>query len=428
MQTVNNSPNGAFSPSDTKVRHVRFHSFGSPDNFIDISMMVNYIEIFESMYSPFMSVNINVTDTNSVLTNIGIRGEEFITLDITSVNETIGIKDQAFNVYEISDRIVVSNSAVTYTIKCVSPAMFVDMNLKISKAYSGLASDLVINEFGKELAAINKPINVETTKNIISYISNYWSPTRNIKYLCDRAVSKRNSSANYLFFERKDSFRFESIDNLVVKPATNNFIFSLTTNDQSIRKDFNTQLSIMQNLYVDKSFNYIDRVTTGAYGNRSLVVDPSTKSYSYDYYDFTEAFNKHSRLNDIPIGTSNAIRRINSVFRTRIAPSNTTTTMVSESTEQWFRQRLTELASINANTIEFDAIGRFYISAGDVITVAIPKVVKPISISSSATETSTLLDQFLSGRYIVSSLRHLIDRERHVIKVQASKDSYWKGK
>ena len=300
------------------------------------------------------------------------------------------------------------------------------MNLKISQSFNGQPSELVANTFGKTLTIIDKSVYVEQTKNNVTYVSNYWSPIQNIKYLCDRAVSQRNGAATFLFFERKQEFRFESIDNMVVRDATNTFTYSINPHDEKMRNSLGSQLPIMYNLYVDRTFNYIDRVMTGAYGNRSLTVDPHTKSYSYDYYDFIESFNKFSRLNTAPLGSDSAVRRINSVFRTKVAPSKTHTNMPDERSVEWYKQRPTELAALNATTIEFDAAGRFFIGAGDVVNVAIPKITASKQITGNDIEVSKLLDTALSGRYLVTNLRHLIDRERHTISVQASKDSYFK--
>lgn len=426
MQTTNKSYNGTHSVSDTSVKYVRLYDNSTATNFIDISMMVNYIEVYESIYSPFLTVNISVTDTNGVSSAFRMKGEEFVEIDVRGPDNRLGIVGQVFNVYEVADRVVTSNGSITYTLKCISPAAIVDMNIKISQSFSGQPSELVGNTFAKTLSIVGKPVLAEESKHIVSYVSNYWSPMKNIKYLCDRTVSKRSGAANYVFFERKNEFRFESIDNMVVRPPTNNFTYSLNTNDARMRNNPQEQMFIIHNLYVDRSFNYIDRIMTGAYGNRTLNVDSHTKSYSYQYYDFLESFSKFSRLNELPLGTSNSVRRINSVFRTINSPTLVYTTMPDEHSIDWYKQRLTELAAINATTIDFDAVGRFYIGAGDVITVTIPKITAAKHISNRENELSKLIDPTLSGRYLVTSIRHLIDRERHTINVQASKDSYIK--
>lgn len=425
MQRVNESSNGVGVTSAPNVKYVRLYKYSGAD-YIDITSVINYIEIFESIYDTFVTVNINITDTLSMHSTLRLTGEEFVEVDICDPTGSVGYIKQAFSIYMLADRITNANASVIYTLKCISPSAIVDMNLKISKAYSGQPADLVLTEFGKTLSILDKPVVCEPTKNVVQYISNYWSPLQNIKYLCDRSVSSTSSAPSYLFFERSKDFRFQSLNFMVSQQPVDHFMYSINSQSADVRNNPANQMPIMYNLHIDSGFNYIDRLMTGAYGNRTLTVDPLTKSYSYDYYDFTESFSKFSRLNQLPFASVDAPRRLNSVFRTRVAPSKTFTSMVSENSIDWYKQRLTELAAINSSTIEFNAAGRFNVNAGDVISVAIPKLNAKSPISNDTVELSKLLDKMLSGRYLITSLRHLIDRERHSVFIQASKDSVFK--
>lgn len=425
MQRVNDFSNGVGTISSPNVKYVRLYKYAGSD-YVDITSLINYIEIFESIYNTFITVNINITDTLSIQSILQLTGEEFVEIDIRDASGTLGYIKQVFSVYMLADRITTANASVIYTLKCISPAAIVDMNLKISKAFVGQPSDLVVNEFGKALTVVDKTVVTESTKNVVQYISNYWSPLQNIKYLCDRAVSRETTAPSYVFFERSKDFRFQSIDYMVRQASTNDFMYSLNTYSTDKRSNPANQLPIMYNLHIDSSFNYIDRLMTGAYGNRTLTVDPLTKTYSYEYYDYMEAFNKFSRLNKAPFGSETAPRRLNSVFRTAIIPSKSFTTMIDDRSIEWYKQRPTELAAINASTIEFEAAGRFYINAGDVISVAVPKLNAKSAIRNDEVELSKLLDKMLSGRYLVNNLRHVISRERHTVFVQASKDSIFK--
>jgi hypothetical protein len=182
MERVNSFSNGVGTISTPNVKFVRLYKYAGSD-YLDITNIINYIEIFESIYNTFITVNINLTDTLSIQSILQLTGEEFIEMNITDASGTLGYINQVFSVYMLADRITTANTSVIYTLKCISPAAIIDMNLKISKAYSGQPADLVANEFGKTLTAIDKKVVAEATKNVVSYISNYWSPLQNIKYL-----------------------------------------------------------------------------------------------------------------------------------------------------------------------------------------------------------------------------------------------------
>lgn len=417
MERLNHDPNGTSSPSEYDVKYVHIYTYNS-ELPVDITKMVNYIEIFESMYSPFMTVNVNITDTLSLNHVLPMIGEEFIELDIRGPDGETGLIKQAFYIYKVSDRLPAGDKVYAYTLNCISPAAIVDMNLKISQAIVGQPSTIVEDKLSKNSLAITKNIYSHPTKNQVSYISNYWSPIQNIRYLTERSVSADTNSASYLFFETKKQFNFVPLDVLVKQQANFTYFNLPNTHTTGIVE----QQSIVHKMYVDESFNYIDRIMDGAYGNRTLAVNPTRKSYTYSYYDFLESYQAHNRLNTVPFGSDNAPRRINSVFRTRIAPTSTAAYMPTEKTDEWYRQRLTEMSAINSQTVNLDVVGRFNLYVGNVIELVVP--VTALS-GSESTENAmrNKFDRTLSGRYLVTGLKHMLTRERHTMTIQANKDS-----
>jgi hypothetical protein len=414
--SVSTDPNGVQSASEYDVRYVHIYTNVS-ELPVDVTKMVNFIEVFESIYSPHLTVNVNLTDAMSLNSALPLIGEEYIELDVRGADGITGIIKQGFYIYKMSDRMAVSDKAFTYTLHCVSASAIEDMNLKVSEYITGTPSDLVERKFSKAID-ITKPIYSEPSKNTVAYISNYWSPLQNIKYLADRAVSSKNDAASYVFFETKKSFNFVTLDALVSQASSYEFVYSTNTHSSDVAN----QQSIVQKMYVDEAFNYMDRLKTGAYGNRTLVVDAHSKRYEYAYYDFIESFVKHSRLNTNPFGSTNGLRRINSVFRTRNVANYSFTDMPSENTDQWFRQRLTEIAALSSQSIYIDVAGRFNIYAGNVVNLLVPLSTVG-SDSNGPKPMSEVFDRTLSGRYLVTGIKHLLNRERHELSIQLSKDS-----
>lgn len=418
---INNQIDGVSQPSEFNINYVRIVTQQS-DEPVDITKLVNYIEIFESLYSPFLTVNVNITDGISLNHILPLIGEEFIEFDIRGPDNETGLIKQPMFIYKMSDRIQAADKTFVYTLSCISPAAIIDMNLKISQAVSGQISTIVENQFCKKSLSIDKPIYSHPTKGSVTYISNYWSPLENINYMCDRAVSNTDSSPTYVFFETKKSFIFAPISELVRQESGSTYVFSINTHNT----DVDIQQQVIQKLYVDQTFNYIDRIMNGTYGNRVLVVDMHSKSYNYDYYDFLESFDKFNRLNELPFSSDNATRRVNAVFRTRTIGSNKFSTMKDENTNEWFKQRLTELGAINSQLISIDAAGKFNIYAGTVIDVLIPSSI--VTNDGSTMDLASSLDRTLSGRYLITNIKHMLTRERHTVSITAAKDSLLKQK
>ena len=211
------------------IKYVRVAT-STGTELVDVTHLINYVEIFESIDSPFITLNINLTDATGLSSLLPLVGEEFIEVDIRSKDQVSGLIGQTFFIYKVSDRINVSDRASTFTLNCISIAAVSDLNIKLSKAYSGLPSEIV-KQICNESLILNKRLSVTESKYTLSYISNYWSPLRNMEYICNRAISKESGSASYVFYESKSSFWFVPIESLVSKDPVQSFFYSVNTHD-----------------------------------------------------------------------------------------------------------------------------------------------------------------------------------------------------
>ncbi len=398
---------------DYNLHSIYLKSYRYADK-IDITPLFSFVEVYESLYSPFMTMNIGIIDNIGLLDKARIIGEEFLEIDIRDADNETGIRNEAFYIYKIEDRIEISDRGSSYTLKCISLAALSDMNMAISKSFKGQPS-AIVSAIYDDFIVSNKPLILENTKNSIQYISNYWSPIRNIKFLCERSVARESKAPSYFFFETKREFIFTSLNALVAQPSLGTYFH--TVNKKTVGEEAG-RLKIIEKLYVDESFDYIKRLKTGAYGNRNLIVDPLHKIYKYGYYDFVESFVDFSRLNTEPFTSIDAPRKINSMFRSRVAPSSAYSSMDSENNQDWFAQSATEYASIDSQKISVDVPGTFNMYAGAVVEIVVYSDVMRKQDSMSDT-----FDSVLSGRYLVTALKHLFTKQRHSIHMELSKDS-----
>lgn len=400
--------NGEFN-----LNYVKLFSFRYAAE-IDITNLFASMEIYESIYSPFMTMQMTILDGMGIMSKTRILGDEFLEVDCTGADETTGLKKKQFYIYKITDRTLVADRTVSYTLHCMSLEALAEMNTKVSRSYSGQPSAIakaIVDEY------LKPPVDLvfETTKNKVEYISNYWSPVRNLKFLADRAVSAESSSPGYVFYETKKSFMFTSLNLLKGQSPSDAFFYSTNTKNPAAPEQ---RMHIIDSMYVDEGFDYIKNLKSGAYGTRSLIVNPMTKTYVYGYYDVIEAFEKYGRLNEEPFSSIDSPRRLNSFLQSRIAPSSSFGTMPSENTSDWFTSIHTENASIEAQKIQIDVTGKFNIYAGNVVELYV------YSEETGEGDTMyTALDTVYSGRYLVMSICHHIDRERHSMSLQLNKDS-----
>jgi hypothetical protein len=130
------------------------------------------------------------------------------------------------------------------------------------------------------------------------------------------------------------------------------------------------------------------------------------------------AFDKHARLNPEPFSSIDAPRRVNSFIQSRIVPTSAYRNMPTENTLDWYPSRQTEMSAMEVQSIQIDVTGRFNIVCGSISDIYV--------YSEEVTEKDNMysvLDTVFSGRYMVMSICHHIDRERHSMSMQLNKDS-----
>ena len=137
------------------------------------------VELFEDLFSPFMTGLVTVKDSFDFVNLMPFIGEEFINIKIyTPSLEEKDYINQQFYIYKISDRLITGDRTVVYQLHIIAREAVTDVNKNVSRSYSGIISDIVKEictnkEDGLESA---KSINIEPTANKTKFVSNFWSP------------------------------------------------------------------------------------------------------------------------------------------------------------------------------------------------------------------------------------------------------------
>ena len=193
----------------------------------NITNQVIGVELFEDMFSPFLSGNIIVKDSLDLINTIPLVGEELVDIKINtpSFEGLDKVINNKFYLYKLSDVEFNADKSKIYRLHFISPEAIADMNKRISKSFSGKISDIakeIINDqsYGFET---KKFLNIEDTPNTTKYVSNFWSPATNINYLLANAVTL-DGNANFVFFENRTGFNFISLTKLYTQATTHTFV------------------------------------------------------------------------------------------------------------------------------------------------------------------------------------------------------------
>ena len=387
--------------------------------FANILNQVISVEIYEDLFSPFISLSVVLRESVDYLNLFPFIGEEYLEVEIVTPQSEAPIKGK-FYIYKITDREMVKDREVVYTIKAISEEYLTDANRKLSQTFSGNIGQLASKILTTDGLKTSKKIFVEKTINNIAFTANYWQPTKCLNYL---AATAQNStkSPSYLFYENRSGFNFRSIDELLKLPTYHTFIkdnYSRSMSGDSVnsvrdpQEDYKRIIEISIPVLTD----YIEEIQSGRLKSRLITHDIVTKQYSVKDYSVKKDTTPATLLNAYPgyskYATSNSISTtvVMSKYYGNFSKFGDVT---NTSTVQ---KRMSFFKNLEKYKINLQALGRTDFTVGQIVELNIPRV-------TQITKEDSEKDPILSGRYIISAISHMITKENHMCNFELIKNS-----
>jgi|688.fasta_scaffold35525_9 hypothetical protein len=409
---------GDFQLIDVKIGSVKGTIF-------DVFNFVIDINIYEDMYSPTMSGNITLNDAQDLVNLMPMIGEEklLITFKTPSIDEKDGLYEQEFYIYKMTDRKYTAERAVEYTLHFVSFETVRDLNAKVSKGFAGTISTVVEQILKQELRT-DKKINIEKTKNTTMYVSNFWTPFTNINFLAKRSLSQETESANFIFFENNRGFNYASIDTLLSQDPKTKYIYDNNSRDPSAdgggsSRDIAETLSRINSVKINTAFDYMNRIQSGMYKSRLITHEIVTKTYNVQTLTYEDEFKNHNHLNKYPLSTVNLPSKTFAFLDVKPRALENFSNFKTDKMKTWYLKNIMHMNEINAYYMDITVPGRSDLCVGDVVDVY---MYRPTPFNQKDQEEQ-LLDKTFSGRYMIASLCHNLNREKHEIHMSIIKDS-----
>ena len=390
----------------------------------DITVQVMGIEYYEDLFSPFITGQIFVKDALALPNVLKFMGEEYVEIEFGTPTLESPIKG-TFYIHKMSEREQQGDRAVVYTLHFTSIEAVVDINKKVSKTFKGKVSEtaeqLMKNvQYGLET---KKQCNVEATNTSDTFISNFWSPLKNIQWCCSKAKNA-NGVPNYVFYENKYGFNFLSLDTLYGNQAVQDFVNDKYTRDDigNGRTAANPQQDYKRILDIsmpDSFGDTLEKLKKGLYHSRAMTFDITHKTYTAKNYYFYDRFEKQQHLNPNPINSNNLISRPSAALIYRNRMNGNFSGSGDNTNFLYVQERVSALANAQAHRVEISVLGRTDYTVGQKVLLDLTKM-KPIR---ETEDTADTIDRLFSGYYLISALNHSVTRQGHECHMELIKDS-----
>jgi len=390
--------------------------------FQDITAQVLTVQFYEDIFSPFITGSIIVKESLDLINLFPFIGEEYLELDIT----TPALKDSAikgkYYIYKLSDRELLGDRAVIYQLHFVSVEAVADLNKKVSRVFANKVSELVTPFIKDNIIGLEskKNVQIEPTLSNVKYISNYWSPIKNIMYLCEQAVNM-NKTPNYVFFENRDGFYFISLETLYQNTMYQEFTYDKYTRDKLPNggdiRNVNEDYKRISDISIPTGYDYMDRIRSGMLSSKQISYDVTKKTYSVKNYNMFQRFEQQKHLNKYPINSDKAIFRSGSTLINFPKDYGNFNGFGDVTNSKTFQERASLMKMAEANKISITVPGRTDYTVGQKVGVVLNKI-EPMSKNDKDTT-----DKMFSGYYIIAAINHYIDKAKHECHMELIKES-----
>jgi hypothetical protein len=370
---------------------------------------VKHFSLFEDVYTNCLSGYALVVDAHNLINHFPIIGQETITIGFRTPGFNDKFHELSFDVHAITERAKSDNDkSEIYKLDFVSKELRISESSMVSKSVSGRISDIVINLLKDSFEGVTAT--VLKTKGEYKFVIPSWKVFETIDWLAERSASDEfPNNTNYLFFQRKDGYLFIPLGALSKRKSVAYYEQSpagIVTDDPRSSSNVFRKYYNIQDIKIINNFDRLSEQRLGMYSSNLIVHDSLKKSITKTHRMYINNFDDTDRTEAhpyLPIANrysvnSNAVGFIRSRHSKMHDDYENT-----QDSENWLLKREATLGEYDTLKLEITVAGNSKLNAGDCIDIRIPSS-EPLK-----SQDSDWYDKYLSGKYIITSIRHSID-------------------
>tara|TARA_Y100001936_G_C16070683_1_gene670337 strand:+ start:996 stop:2423 length:1428 start_codon:yes stop_codon:yes gene_type:complete len=429
----------------TDVKINKLEIYGATGRYDLIPHMLE-LNIYENIFRPFLSANLVLTDSHNIPYKLPIVGEETVDIDISlagyagsSDEKRLSIRPPRLHVNSLRDKYFTKPKTQVFSLHLLSEQYMSSIHSKVSKSYRGKKiSSIVDNIYFKYLFDGERGMFFEPTDKSENIIIPNLSPIDAIQWLARRSVSEKGSGVNYLFYETINESYFTSLDTLVSEEPVKTFIFRPRIDDSTGVGFIKENFFKIDKFEFKNQFNKTHHTERGTYSSKLITHDIVKKEISqHEYTGYNEWFALNHCGDFPPLSNSQMEIKSANVNRTSHAPpaidNNFPTTterelgkmidsnvhfypkhdqlyakdyddLYNNNAEEWKLKRGPHLGHFDDGIILILFVsGNSSLRVGQTVILNLPSP----ETSDKDKKTDVVEDLFLSGKYLVTAIRHI---------------------
>jgi hypothetical protein len=427
MPNIAKEENAYIKQNDFEILKLQITSTKGGD---PINLLPQFVEvvIYETIFDTKMIGELTIVDTLNYSETIPLVGNEIIEISYRTkgAKDTVDIVARIFAIFGKSR--TTNEKSETCKMKFISVVQYDNNKRKISCSKKGSIGKIAKEIFDENFkGSIGISID-ETNNKSFQFIFPYWTPINSINWLAKRAFTPGPSNGRgpscFVFYEDVDGFHFADIVGRSILPPVMTYRYE--PNNSVNTSNVNRYLEKVQDYNVSSYFDRLMEYKTGMYSGYLMTHDITTKKMSYYEYDYHNSFDRTYHLNEHKL-ISSADRELTNaklgfLNYMPVQTKRTDSIIDNDAPQDYFPVRASVLRQFNTIKLSLLVNGNSTLRLLDVIDFEIPKI------GFLDTNEKDWEDMFLSGKYIITSMKHKINREDgYNTTLELAKDSLIKG-
>lgn len=384
----------------------------------DISYMVESFQLNEALLLPVTYGECVVLDGINLIDRFGVRGFDYISFSFSRLGqETLVTK--TFRIYDVRNRVRVSNSSQTYQLVFCSEELFLASEYFIVKTYEKKKVSEIIENIAR--AYLKIPVDrleIEETYGQIDFVCPYMRPLEATQKVARHALTK-SDHPSYVFYETlREGFKFKSIESLFKAPELAEYQYNQAKLDSSIIEP--TQIISYE---AKKHHDSLLNTQTGKFASSLMTFDPVTLAVREIFFDLQEWFDKHAGVEGKDANYFSKLAKMRNrkgdiPNKAKDSHSRFVATSLDQTKSSYVKQKQPEIRPLQIEKTDLARNSFFQNFVDNRIKLLVPgntdlqcgKIIK-IRIRSTEVQGQTQTSEGGAGRYIITTVTHVLNKD-----------------
>ena len=410
---------------------------------VNIRALFSQMEIYEDMFSPYMTAKIYMNDGLNIAEVLPIRGQETLELSFRTDFEGMEPIKKTFKIYKIDQQIIDENGrGQQYVLHLISEGGYVNYSEYCGYSVKGTVSNMVGEVFKKHFPEYlwKDTLSVQpTTDNFVYVLPRSYTPFKAVTWLARRAIcGVATEYSPFFFYETVEGYRFQSLLSLIKSGEATKDLYYYTNKNMSKNPEINEGSGIktkgslpsmynrLQSLEEKTRFDMVENIGSGIISSRLTVHDLLRKEKRDIKFREIDIFADSKKMGTAPhyirVKGSNEFFD-NTLCTYSYLPFTPYTVHTSKNNiidnvriEEYFLQRKYMMNTMLTQKVVVDIYGDSNKRVGQLMQITVPKIAADGHLQDEKD------DKNLSGDYMITSICHKMG-QKYMCTVELSRNA-----